>query len=151
MNLLATILALALVAGGQAATKPNFSGDWTMNPTKSDFGALPPPTSVLRKITHAEPALTIVEEQKSSMGDQNVTRKYVTDGTETTFDTMGTVVSSSASWTEGTLVVVSRVDAIGITFNDKMSLSADGKTLTSQVHVTSPQGDIDLTIVFDKK
>jgi hypothetical protein len=150
-NIIGTLLALALVTAGQPAVKPNFSGEWKINLAKSDFGMVPPPASMSRTITHAEPALTIVEEQRSDMGDQNTTRKYVTDGTEMNFEAMGTLVKSSAVWIENTLIVVSKVDAIGATFNDKMSLSADGKTLTSRVHITSPQGEVDLTIVFDRQ
>jgi hypothetical protein len=77
-----------------AADKPNFSGDWKMNAAKSDFGPLPPPTSLTRKITHAEPSLSIVEEQQSAMGDQNTTRSYTTDGKETTFLVNGAEVKS---------------------------------------------------------
>jgi hypothetical protein len=150
-NVVGPLLALALVTAGQSAVKPNFSGAWKMNLAKSDFGMLPPPTSMSRTITHAEPALTIVDEQKSDMGDQNTTRKYVTDGTEMSFEAGGAPVKSSAVWTENTLLVVSKVDAIGATFNDKMSLSEDGKTLTSRVHITSPQGEVDLTVVFDRQ
>jgi hypothetical protein len=140
-NIIGTLLALALVTAGQPAVKPNFSGEWKINLAKSDFGMVPPPASMSRTITHAEPALTIVEEQRSDMGD----------GTEMNFEAMGTLVKSSAAWIENTLIVVSKVDAIGATFNDKMSLSADGKTLTSRVHITSPQGEVDLTIVFDRQ
>jgi hypothetical protein len=150
-NIVGTILALALVAGGQSAVKPNFSGEWKVNLAKSDFGPLPPPSAMSRTITHDEPALTIVEAQRSDMGDQNTTRKYVTDGTETSFTANGAVVKGSAVWSENTLVVVSKVDAIGATFNDIMSLSADGKALTSKVHITSPQGEVDLTVVFDRQ
>jgi hypothetical protein len=151
MNVLSTVLALVLVAGGQSAAKPNFSGEWKMNASKSDFGGLPPPESVIRRITHAEPSLTIVEEQRGGMGDQTATRKYVTDGTPTSFSANGADVTTSATWTETTLVVVSTVSAIGLTFNDKMSLSADGKTLTSSVRLNSPQGDLDITLVFDRQ
>jgi hypothetical protein len=151
MNVLGTILALTLVVGAQATTKPNFSGEWKMNPTKSDFGQVPPPSFITRTITHAEPSLTIIEQQRSDLGDQSTTRKYVTDGTETTFSVNGADVKSAASWTERTLVVVSTVDTIGLSFNDKMSLSADGKTLTSVVRITSAQGDLDLTVVFDRQ
>ena len=49
------------------------------------------------------------------------------------------------------LVIVSNVEAIGLSFNDKMTVSPDGKTMTSVVHVSSPQGDIDVTIVFDRE
>src|SRR5262245_16085251 len=125
MNVLGMVLAVAL-AGGQSSVKPNFSGEWKINLAKSDFGVLPPPASMSRTITHAEPALTIVEAQRSDLGEQNTTRKYVTDGTETIFNANGADVKGSAVWTENTLVVVSKVDAVGLTFNDTMSLSADG-------------------------
>ena len=151
MYVLGALLSLTLAATDQSTAKPNFSGEWKMNTAKSDFGALPPPESMTRSITHAEPSLTIVEAQKSAMGDQNATRKYVTDGSETTFEASGATVATSAKWAENTLVVVSKVEAIGLTFNDVMSLSPDGKTLTSKVRIGSPQGDVDVTIVFEKQ
>jgi hypothetical protein len=159
INVLATIVALVLALNvpstalwaAQAAARPNFSGDWKMNAAKSNFGVMPAPDSITRKITHVDSSLTIIEEQRSSMGDQSMTRKYVTDGTETTFEINGAVVTSAATWDENTLVVVSRLESFGLSFNDKMTLSADGTTLTSQVHVTSPMGDVDLTVVYDKQ
>jgi hypothetical protein len=151
MQALAALVSLALLAGGQSATKANFSGEWKMNVMKSDFGALPPPEFITRTITHDDPSLTIVELQRSAMGDQNATRTYRTDGTDTTFESNGVTVAGNAKWTESTLVVTSKVDAIGLNFVDTMSLSADGKTLTSKVRIGSPQGDLDVTIVFDKQ
>ena len=68
-------------------------------------------------------------------GYASTTRKYVTDGTPTTFDAQGAEVNSSAKWDENTLVVNSKVDAIGIAFNDKMTLSPDGQTLVSSIHI----------------
>ena len=151
INVLGTILAFVIVAAAQPAVKPNFSGEWKINVAKSNFGPLPPPSVMNRSITHTEPALTIIEEQQSTMGDQKTTRKYVTDGSEMTFEVQGAVVASAASWKDSALVFVSRVDAAGITFTDSMTLSADGKALTSVVHITSAQGDADITIVFDKQ
>jgi hypothetical protein len=77
-------------------------------------------------------------------------RKYVTDGTPTTFESQGTTVSTSAKWMDNALVVVSNVEAVGLSFNDNMTLSADGKTMTSVVRITSPQGDVEMTVVFDR-
>jgi hypothetical protein len=151
VNGLAVLLSFVLLAAAQPATRPNFTGEWKMNAEKSNFGALPPPTVLTRSIVHEEPSLTIVEHQVGAMGEQKQTRKYLTDGTPTTFDAQGTSVSSSAKWSDNTLVVVSNVDAVGLTFNDTMTLSPDGKTMTSVVHVASPQGDIDLTVVFEKQ
>ena len=150
-HVLGTVLALALVMAGQPSAKPNFSGEWKLNLAKSNFGAVPPPTSSTRKIAHAEPSLTINEESLGGMGDQSLTRKYVTDGTETTFSSNGAAIASAASWKNDVLEVVSRVEGIGLTFTDLMSLGPDGKTLTSQLHITSPQGDIDITLVFEKQ
>jgi hypothetical protein len=151
VHVLAVLLVLGLVGGGQGAAKPNFSGEWKMNAAKSSFGVLPPPDSMSRSITHAEPSLAIVEKQQSAMGDQHTTRKYTTDGSPTTFDVNGAIVKGTAKWAGATLEVTSDVEMIGATFVDKMTLSADGKTLTSQVHITSPQGDVDITVVFEKQ
>lgn len=146
-HVLVTLLSLALLAGGQSPVKPNFSGAWKMNVAKSDFGQMPAPDSMTRSITHADPALTIDEE----LGPQKTTRKYVTDGTLTTFESNGVPVSSTASWTGDTLLVVSKVEAMALDIDDTMSLSADGKTMTSVVAVNSPQGAVRLTIVFEKQ
>lgn len=32
-----------------------------------------------------------------------------------------------------------------------MTLSAEGKVLTSLVHITSPQGEVDFTVVFERQ
>jgi hypothetical protein len=147
------ILAAALLAlvSTQAPATPNFSGDWKMNAAKSDFGGLPAPSSMVRTITHAEPSLKIVETQRSDMGDQSTTRAYTINGSPTTFTSQGAEVRTQAEWTGATLLVTSSVEAVGVTFKDRMTLSADGRILTSLVHITSPQGEVDINIVFDKQ
>ena len=153
-TMLRAALALALLPGALAAAdKPNFAGDWRMNAAKSDFGPLPAPTSITRKVTHAEPSLTIVEEQQSALGDQNTTRNYTTDGKEVTFMANGAEVKSSAVWDGDAIVVNSRVDTPGgeLTFKDRMTVSDQGKVLTSLIHIASPQGEVDLTIVFERQ
>jgi len=151
-TILQITFALAVLAGTTAAAdKPNFSGEWKMNLAKSDFGPVPPPTMITRRVTHAEPSLTIVEEQISALGDQNTTRAYTTDGKEITFQANGAEVKSSATWDGATLVVISTVDVVALQFNDRMTMSEDGKVMTSVVHVTSPQGDADITLVFERQ
>ena len=150
-HVLGTVLALALVVAGQPATKPNFTGEWKANMAKSTFGPMPPPTALIRKITHAEPAMTIEETQEGGIGDPTVVRKYVTDGSESMFTTNGAQVKTAAKWAGTVLEVTSTVDGIGLSFLDKMTLSPDGKTMTSQVQVMSPQGNVELTVVFEKQ
>ena len=149
-NILLSLLAVAALALDQSAAKPDFTGEWKMNAAKSNFGAFPAPTSLTRSIKHDEPTLIIVENQVGALGDQSATRKYLTDGTPTTFETQGTTVPTSAKWADTSLVIVSTVEAVGLSFNDRMTLSPDGKTLTSVVRVSSPQGDVEMTVVFER-
>jgi hypothetical protein len=144
-------LVLTLAAGAAAQQKPNFSGSWAINQVKSNFGAVPTPDTFTRKIVHAEPSIAIDEEQASPIGVQQTSRKMTTDGKESTFNVSGADVKATAKWEGSTLVVVTNVEAIGITYNDRMSLSEDGKTLTSVVRLDTPQGAVDITVVFDKQ
>jgi hypothetical protein len=147
------IFAMFLLAWSavQMPALPNFSGDWKMNATTSDFGGLPAPISIVRTIAHTEPSLKIVETQRSDAGEQSTTRSYTTNGAPTTFSSQGAEVRTQAEWTGSTLLVTSVVDAAGVTFKDQMTLSPDGKTLTSLVRIASPQGEVDLKVVFDKQ
>ena len=144
--------AIALAAGPAAAQqKPDFSGDWKMNGVKSDFGAAPAPNTFTRKIVHAEPSISIDEEQDTPIGVQQTSRKMTTDGTESTFNASGADVKATAKWDGTTLVVVSSVPVASISYNDRMTLSDDGKVLTSVVRVETPGGAVDVKVVFEKQ
>jgi hypothetical protein len=145
------VCSLLLPGTAHAADKPNFTGTWKMNAAASSFPPGAAPDSITRVISHAEPALLIDEEQLGAMGAQKTTRKYTTDGTAMTFESQGTQVGSAATWDGAALVVVSKVAAIGVEFTDRMTLSADGNTLTSAVRISSAQGAVDMTVVFDRK
>ncbi|MEO7145477.1 MAG: hypothetical protein ABI165_18425, partial [Bryobacteraceae bacterium] len=59
-----TVFSLALLAGPASAfATPNFSGDWKLNVSKSEYGRMPAPESMDRKITHDDPNLQIVTTQ----------------------------------------------------------------------------------------
>jgi hypothetical protein len=49
-----TTLAVLALAALPALAKPNFSGDWKLNASKSTFGQMPAPDSMTYKITHTE-------------------------------------------------------------------------------------------------
>jgi hypothetical protein len=151
---LAGILAAALTVAGaplRGQQKPNFSGNWKMNQVKSNFGAAPAPETFTRKIIHAEPSITIDEEQATPIGLQHTQRKMTTDGKESTFDVGGADVKAISKWEGTTLLLVTTVDIASVSYNDRMSLSPDGKTLTSVVRVDTPQGSVDVTVVFEKQ
>jgi len=154
-TILTVVLAMAAAATlGVAADKPNFSGDWTMDAAKSDFGPIPPPATMTRKVDHSDPAVTVVTVQTGgAQGDSTVTQKYDTSGKETTNDMMGSATKSTAKWDGSALVMSTKADFQGteITIISKWSLSADGKVLTDAWHIVSPQGEFDLTYVMNKK
>jgi hypothetical protein len=123
---------------------------WNLS-SKSNYGAIPSPTLFIRKIVHAEPNITIVEEQSGGGSDGTITRKMTTDSNPASIDINGTLVACSAAWDGSTLIATTSVDSAGVTFKDKMSWSEDGKTLTSVVKITSSQGEGELTIVFERQ
>jgi hypothetical protein len=155
--LVAAVAILTLAAGAAAAEKPkasdrpNYSGEWKMNSAASNFGQLPAPDSFVRKIEHADPALNIVENQSAGGAQSATTRKMTTDGKPASIELNGFTALCSAVWDGKDIVATSNLESAGLKFTDKMSLSADGKTLTSKVHIASPQGDADLAIVFDRQ
>src|ERR1700761_5778780 len=128
-----TAILIIAAAVSLAATKPNFSGEWQLNLAKSNYGKMPPPTSMLRRITHADPSLQIVDDQNGGRRTGGSTREYLTNGQGTHFEVNGAPVEGTAAWDGNTLIVSTKVDSVGLAFKDKMSLSADGKMLTSEV------------------
>ena len=150
----AALIIAALAGIALAADKPNFSGDWKMNAAKSNFGAIPAPATYTRKVTHVEPSITIENTQTgTALGDQHDTRTYTTDGKEVSYQANGADVKAAITWDGNALLINSKASIQGmeIVIKDTITLADDGKTMTDAVHVASPQGDIDLALVFDKQ
>jgi hypothetical protein len=153
LSKLALIIA-ALASIALAADKPNFSGDWKMNAAKSNFGPIPAPATYTRKVTHMEPSITIENTQTgTALGDQHDTRTYTTDGKEVSYQANGADVKAAITWDGNALLINSKasIQGMDIIIKDTITLADDGKTMTDAVHVASPQGDIDLALVFDKQ
>ena len=149
-GVLALVVAVATLPVA-AQQKPNFSGNWKINQVKSNFGGVPAPDTFTRKIVHSEPSITIDEEQATPIGLQQSQRKMTTDGKESNFQISGADVTATAKWEGNVLLVVTNVAIASMTYNDRMSLSDDGKTLTSVVRLDTPQGAVDVTVVFEKQ
>jgi hypothetical protein len=152
-TILKSVFVIAALAGTALADKPNFSGDWTMDVDKSNFGPAPPPASMTRKVEHTDPALTVTTTQSGGQQDGTSTMKYTTDGKENTNEMMGNPVKSTLKWDGDHLVISSKADFGGqeINLTDTWSLSTDGKVLTDVLHLALPQGEFDITIVMNKK
>jgi hypothetical protein len=136
-----------------AQDKPNFSGEWRMNPEKSDYGMVPKPDKMTRKIAHNEPNLLISTAQSGPQGEIASELKLVIDGKEQTNKVGNAEVKSTPRW-EGRIL---RIDSKRpfqngeLIMQEKWTLSADGKTIASAVHIVAPMGEADMTVVLDKQ
>lgn len=132
--------------------RADFSGEWKLNVDKSNFGPVPPPTSETQKIDHHDPTLKMTTVSSGQDGDHTDSASYTTDGTESTNDFRGSPAKSVAKWEGDALVVSTKVDFQGmeITLKSNWTLSGDGKTLNVATKIMTPQGDFDLSNVFDK-
>lgn len=150
----ATLVCFAAVAfAAPLAAKPNFSGTWTLNVAKSDFGLLPGPTSRTDVIEHNDPAFKDTVKQDGPQGAQTLTLSYTTDGKEATNDQGPMTVKSTLSWDGDNLVVDSKTNVQGndVTIKQVWTLSADGNTLTVNAHLAAAAlGETDQKMVFDK-
>jgi hypothetical protein len=150
--ILATSILGALAASAAAQSKPNFSGTWTLNVSKSDFGLIPGPSSRIDIIEHNDPALKDNVTQDGPQGNQSFALSYTTDGKEASNQQGPLTVKSTLAWQGADLVVNSKANFNDndITLKGVWSLSADGKTLTQKVHFASPMGETDQMLVFEK-
>ena len=147
------ILVAVLATFAAAADKPDFSGAWKLDPDKSNFGPMPAPDKMERKVSHKDPSLSVDESRSGAQGDMAMSFKYTTDGKESTNSFMGQDMKSTAAWDGSALVINSKADFGGaeVKITSKWSLSADGKVLTDAWHIVSPQGEVDLVFVMNKQ
>jgi hypothetical protein len=148
------ILALAMmtfVRGVAAADKPNFTGEWQLIVSKSNFGSMPPPDSFIRKIVHVEPTISIVDKQFRDGADMTTLRENTIDGKPIATVMNDTPVTTAAEWDGQNLVEIIVIDSMRVKFCGKMHLSKDGNVLTNKTVWTSPQGDSELTMVFERQ
>lgn len=134
-----TALSLCLLtafASGQTK-QSNLTGTWKMNAEKSKFeqGG---PSGITIKFDHKDNSLSESLMLVTDGGDRSVDLKYTTDGKESTQELMGQPSQTSVKWdNDGWLI---EWKAEGRSFTRKVTLSADGKTITMVVKQTSSDG-----------
>ena len=145
------LAALALPLLLQAAEgKPDFSGDWKMDASKSDFGPMPAPDKVTEKIVHKDPSLEVNSVQSDSGGERKVDLTYRTDGTPTKGKIGENDVTSTAKWDGNVLAIESSLQTPGmaVTFHDRWTMAEDGKSFTIDRTVTTALGDVKFKITL---
>ena len=148
------ILAVLALAALPALAKPNFTGDWKLNASKSTFGEMPAPDSMSYKITHDDPKLTTASKQSSQMGDFEMNATYTTDGKECTNQGFQCSTTKSVVKWDGDTLAIDTKGQFGdneFTMTQKWTLSADGKTLTVLQTFKSAMGEGEQKLIFDKQ
>jgi hypothetical protein len=142
------------LAALSSAAKPNFSGEWKLNASKSTFGPMPAPSSMTYKITHDDPKLTTNLKQSSDMGEFSFDANYTTDGKECTNQGFGgNPVTSVLKWDGDTLIITSK-GKFGdneFTGEEKWVLADDGKTLNLSRVFKSAMGQAEQKLVLEKQ
>lgn len=144
---------LVLLASSVFAA-PNLTGDWKLNLSKSQYGLMPPPLEVTRKIKLEGVSLFMSTYQKSAQREGTSELKYTTDGKLSINKMTNGEAKGTARW-EGDALIIESSQQNGpaeIKSRETWTLSSDGKTLTILTHLTIPQqGELDVKQVFDKQ
>lgn len=157
--LLCSLMLLVNVSSASAQTKPNFSGTWSLDKSRSNFGRLAKEAANVKitlKITHREPEVKMVRSGSlnGQGGAQNIT--YFTDGRgESNPGLLNNSTANSKTKWEGAKLSSRSLTSLsfnGETFQletiERRELSTDGKTLTISIIASSPRGIDRLKLVF---
>ncbi len=151
--ILTVLTVSAFAASLVAQSKPNFSGTWKLNVSKSDFGPLPGPTSRIDVIEHNDPVLKDSTSAEAAQGKQTFVSTYTTDGKEVVNKRGPQDIKSTVVWDGNKLVFNTKLTANDqdITIKNIWSLSADGQTLTQNVHLAAQMGEADQVMIMEKQ
>lgn len=148
---------LAMAAVALAADKPNFTGTWKLDASKSDFGQMNAPEKMERDIDHKDPVIKVKTTQSTPNGDRTMETSYTLDGKEQKQENPRGVVLYTPKW-DGDIVMIDskrtmnvQGQQVEITGFERWSLSADGKTMTVDSKMVAPMGEMKMKAVFVKQ
>jgi hypothetical protein len=152
MRIILTLCAaLVLTASGAtAADHPDFSGTWTLNPAKSNFGFAPIPKKLEYRIVHKDPDLKFTIVMSTLSGEAPHEIVCSTDGKQSIAHNAAGEMRTMARWEGDVLIITSRQDAGGneVRTEERWSLSPDRKQLTVENSFSSPGGQENVTLVL---
>jgi hypothetical protein len=137
-----------------AFAAPNLAGDWKLDLSRSQYGSIPAPVMVTRKIKHEGVSLSLSTYQKTAQREATSELNYTTDGRVCINKVTNGESKGTAKWDGNNLVIESSQEVQGAELKSRevWTLSADGRTLTIVTHLTLPQqGEFDVKQVFAKQ
>jgi hypothetical protein len=139
------------VGRAQQSAKPNYSGTWNFNPSRSEL-QVPVPTSAVFELDHREPVFrmkrTFVTDGKTETWSIDLS----TDGKEVLKEEAGSTTRGRIFWEGNLLVYEATISMNGRTARDvvRYELSEDGKILTATERFRGPVVKYDNLWIFEK-
>ncbi len=160
LPVLFAFVSLSLVPGSLFA-QTDFSGSWAFNESKSVLGD-GPMMSATSMTVKQEAGLISIDLVRPSWegGDINLSEKYTLDGKESVNKgMMDSSIKTITTWSDDkkelrfakTILFDMDGQAMEMKSTEAWSISDDGKTLTVKSVFSSPMGEMNLTLVYDKK
>ena len=141
---------LLLAPLGAQEKKPDFSGHWSINAARSDYGRMPKPKTYVETIEQKEPVITISSTSQGQRGESTMFLKLTTDDREAVNEVDGNEFHSRSHW-EGAKLVTTVTGDRGLSMVEVRSLSADGKTQTVETYMGQRSGAPAMVRVEDRK
>ena len=141
-----SVLSIGMLA--EAQNKPNVTGTWKMNAEKTKFERSGPKDITIKfdlKGSSLNEIFTITDDRERTL---NFT--YDLDGKESQQQLEDRPIMASAKWEGDSLVIEFKSDE-GFNLLRKITVSADGKTITMAVKITNPNGSSNDTVVLEKR
>ena len=161
----ATMLLLCVAVVWGQDTKPNFTGEWTLDREKSEMGEPRPGggggggrgrgmSMGSFSITHDGDALVVKRKVEFQGEERTFESRHTTDGKENVNEGFrGSSIKSKTHWEGTKLVTESVMETPNGTRETKevRSLSADGKTMTVEITSKGGFGEGTRKMVYNKK
>ncbi len=140
------IAALSTSAIMAAATKPDFSGSWQLDPLRSRYDAkVPAPKSGSLIIEHSDPNVRIELTTMTAKGPEHYSFELTTDGTEVSKTIDGKPYTALAHWgdingTRLVLTIKQETPSGTVETSRMMRLGDKGKILTTVLTIKDSSG-----------
>jgi hypothetical protein len=130
--------------------KPDFSGRWSINAARSDYGRMPKPKTYVEVIEQKEPVFTVSTTSEDGRGESTMFLKLTTDDRDCVNEVNGNEFHSKSHW-EGAKLVTTVTGDRGLSLVEVRSLSADGKTQTVETYMGQRSGTPAMVRVEERK
>ena len=155
-RLFSTTAALTILCAGLALAqgKPNFSGTWVLDPTKSEGPGLAAAAQTGRTVTIVLKQTATELSVERQVRNQPEVAVFKLDGSESINKTpSGADIKSRTTWVGSTLVTKQSLSMgeANSSSTDVRSLSADGKVMTVEVTRTANGRDTKQKLVYNKQ